>query len=143
MVGTIARHIGNRGAVLIILGFLWVLTAIGIATNPIISTGRQLLPYEHLPVWFRVTLWAAPGLFAIAAAVRRNWDDNAWMLLIVPVAERTLSFLWVWIVDLFIGGWPTAWRGFLIYAATGTLIYFCARGLDRPAPWDGRDRRRA
>ncbi len=139
----IGRHIGNRGAVLIILGVLWLLTAIGIATVPIPSRAGGLLPYEHLPVWFRVALWAAPGSIALIAALYRQWDPIAWALLIAPVAERTLSFLWAWGVNMFDGGFPTAWRGFLVYSATGTLIFFCARGLDRPAPWNGRDRRRA
>lgn len=131
----VRRHVGNRGAVLAILGVLWILTAIGIASNPLVNRdGSRLLPYEHLPVWFRVTLWAAPGLVAIFASAWRSWDPGAWALLIVPVAERTLAFAWAWGVDLFDGGYPTAWRGFLVYAATGTLIYFCAAGLDQPPP---------
>lgn len=135
-------RIGNRGAVLVILGVLWLLTAVGIASAPISQAGR-LLPYEHLPVWFRVTLWAVPGLLAIVVAVWRRWDDLAWALLIVPVAERALSFAWAWGVDMFTGGDPTAWRGFLVYAATGTLIYFCAAGLDQAPPGGGIDPGRA
>lgn len=131
MAKRLLRHAGNRGAVLAILGVLWILTAIGIATTPITTTGR-LLPYEYLPVWLRVALWAVPGAIAVVSAVRRSWDPIAWMLLIAPVAERAIGFAFAWIVNIFGGGYPNAWRGFLLYAATGTLIYFCARGLDQP-----------
>lgn len=126
------KYAGNRGAVLMILGVLWILTAVGIATTPIPAVGR-LLPYEYLPVWFRVALWAGPGLFAVASGLLRRWDPMAWMLLIVPVAERAIGFAFAWGADLFGGGYPAAWRGFLVYSATGTLIYFCARGLDQPS----------
>lgn len=129
------KYAGNRGAVLLILGVLWILTAVGIATTPIPSVGR-LLPYEYLPVWTRVILWAFPGLFAVAAVVRREWDPAAWMLLIVPVAERAIGFAFATVTDMFSGGYPSAWRGFLVYCATGTLIYFCARGLDQPGASD-------
>lgn len=125
------KYAGNRGAVLVILGVLWILTAYGIATNPIPVTGR-LLPYEYLPVWSRVALWAVPGLFAVVSALLRRWDPVAWMLLIVPVAERAIGFAFAWGTDLVDGGYPTAWRAFLSYAVTGVLIYFCARGLDQP-----------
>lgn len=129
------KRAGNRGAVLMILGVLWILTAIGISGQPIPPRppGSRLLPYEHLPVWFRVALWAAPGVIAVASGLTRRWDVTAWMLLIVPAAERSLSYAWAVVVDLFDpGSYSTAWRGFLVYAATGTLIYFCAAGLDQP-----------
>jgi len=129
-------QVGNRGAVLLILGVLWILTAIGISNQPIPDRGvdTKLLPYEHLPVWFRVALWGVPGLVAVISAVWRVWDPAAWALLIVPVAERALSFAWALGVHVFAGGYPTAWRGVLVYVGLGTLIYFCARGLDQPLP---------
>ena len=137
----IGRHIGNRGAVLVILGVLWILTAVGISSQPIPdrADGSKLLPYEHLPVWFRVALWVIPGLIAAASGVWRRWDQTAWALLIVPVAERGLSLLWAMGVNVFGSSYPTAWRGFLVYAATGTLIYFCAAGLDQPPARGGFD----
>lgn len=131
----LSRHIGNRGAVLLILGVLWILTATGIASSPVSQPGK-LLPYEHLPIWFRVALWGVPGAVAIASGLLRRWDVAAWTLLIIPVTERALSLLWAWGVDLFAGGYPAAWRGVLVYMATGILIYFCARGLDQPPTGD-------
>lgn len=137
----IARHIGNRGAVLIVLGSLWLLTAVGIATQPVTQLGR-LLPYEYLPVPLRIALWAFPGLVAVGSGLTRRWDVSAWTLLIVPVTERAISFAFAWGITLFNDHYyPGAWRGFLVYAATGTLIYFCARGLDqtpRSESWGAR-----
>lgn len=128
------RHVGNRGIVLGMLGMLWVLTAIGIRTS---GTARPEILHERLPTWIRVLIWALPGLLALTATVWRRWDELAWGLLIIPPAERLLSYGAAWVTDAY----PPAWRSVLVYLGVVVLINRCAAGLDRAAPWDGRERR--
>jgi len=130
----IYRRIGNRGIVLSLLGFLWILTAIGLATSPIERSG---VPDESLPVWLRAALWGVAGFVAVVATWWKRWDELAWGLLILPLSMRLLSYLYGWIFGTF----PPGWRAVCIYAAMALLVNRCAAGLDRPAPWDGRERR--
>lgn len=128
------RRIGNRGIVLSLLGFLWVITGLGILAAP---TERPGLPDDILPIWFRAVIWLVPGIAALVATWWRRWDEIAWGLLILPLSMRLLSYLYGWIFQTF----PPGWRAFCVYAAMALLVNRCAAGLDRPAPWDGRERR--
>lgn len=128
------RRVGNRGIVLSMLGFIWVLTAIGLATQP---QDRPGLPDDVLPVWMRVTMWGGAGLVALVATWWKRWDDLAWGLLILPLCMRLFSYLYGWIFQTF----PPGWRAVCVYAAMALLVNRCAAGLDRPGPWDGRERR--
>lgn len=127
-------RVGNRGIVLSLLGFLWVLTAVGLGIDPVTRSG---LPDEALPVWFRVALWGVAGLTALVGTWWRRLDALAWGLLILPLSMRLLSFGYGWLFTTF----PGAWRAVCVYAAMALLVNRCAAGLDRPAPWDGRERR--
>ena len=128
------RRIGNRGIVLSLLGFMWILTAVGVAIQPIDRPG---LPDEALPLWLRVGMWAVAGVVALVATWWKRWDDLAWGLLILPLSTRLLSYIYGWIS----GSFPGSWRGAFVYAAMALLVNRCAAGLDRPGPWDGRERR--
>lgn len=128
------RRVGNRGIVLSLLGFLWVLTAIGLGAKPMDRPG---LPDDALPVWFRVAMWGGAGLLALVATWWKRWDDIAWGLLILPLGMRLLSYLYGWAFQTY----PPGWRAVCIYAAMALLVNRCAAGLDRPGPWDGRERR--
>lgn len=128
-------YAGNRGLVLGLLGVIWLLTGIGLASDDRPPTG---LVDEQLPLLVRVAMWALPGAFAIVAVAWRRLDGWAWPLLIAPVGIRLCALLWA------IGPGPgpsTVWRGVLVYLAVGFLIDRCAAGLDRPAPWNGTERR--
>lgn len=128
------RYVGNRGIVLGMLGVIWLLTGIGQALDPT----RQLgLIHERIPQWGQFVLWFAPGFVAILAVGIKKLDEWAWMLLIAPIAVRFFSFMAGWIF----GTYSSGWRGATVYAATALLVNRCAAGLDRPAPWDGRERR--
>lgn len=131
----IATHVGNRGIVLGMLGVVWVLTAVGLATAPVT---RAPLPDEQLPVWLRVALWAVPGLLALVAVGWKRLDAIAWGLLILPVAIRLVSYVFGWVT----GSYSAGWRGACVYLAVVILVNRCAAGLDRSAPWGGEERRR-
>lgn len=137
----IVAHTGNRGIALAMLGILWILTAVGIAFEPL---RRAALLHELLPVWVRVVLWGGPGVLALLASVWRKLDVDAWGWLIVPAVVTFTSFFFGWICSLLvrIAGWrwldtwayPSGWRGATTIAVFVVLIRVCAAGLDRPAP---------
>jgi hypothetical protein len=134
MTGRITARFGNRGVALAMLGVLWLFTAVGVAVAPL---RRTTLLDERLPVWLRVCLWGLPGLLALAAAIWRRFDTDAWGWLIVPAAIRFTSFLFGWLCSLI--GWhafayPDGWRGATTIAVFVVFIKTCAAGLDRPAP---------
>lgn len=127
----------NRGVALAMLGALWMVTGIGVGVQPL--KRRELLEEAYLPVWLRVVLWCAPGLFALVAAGWRKFDADAWGWLMVPVAIRFVSFLFGWLCSL--AGWerfayPDGWRGATAIGIFVVFITACARGLDR-APREG------
>lgn len=134
MARRVGAHVGNRGIVLGMLGVVWALTAVGIATAPVT---RAPLPDEQLPVWARVALWIGPGLLALLAVAWRRLDALAWGLLIMPAAIRLVSYGFGWLS----GAYPAGWRGACVYLAVVVLVNRCAAGLDRPAPWGGEERR--
>lgn len=127
-------RVGNRGIVLSLLGFLWLITGAGILAAP---QERAGLPDDIFPVWLRATIWFAAGITALVSTWWKRWDEIAWGLLILPLSMRLLSYLYGWIFQTF----PAGWRGFCVYAAMALLVNRCAAGLDRPPPWDGRERR--
>lgn len=138
-----AVHIGNRGTVLGLLGLIWTLTGVGLISEP----GRKYgVLDEHLPEEIRAALWLLPGLLALVAVALRKLDPWAWGLLILPVAIRGGSFLLGWIGSYgpaeLLGDYALGWRSVLLYASIGLMVNRCAAGLDRPATWDGRERRR-
>lgn len=130
-------RVGNRGIVLTVLGFMWVITAFSLATTPIVRIG---VPDENLPMWLRATFWGVAGVVAIAGAWWKRLDDLAWGLLIFPLSVRLLSFIYGLITSAAIPPGRLL-ISICIYGAMALLVNRCAAGLDRPAPWDGRERR--
>jgi hypothetical protein len=127
-------YVGNRGIVLAMLGVIWCLSAVGLVIDPRQPAG---LIHERIPIPVTFTLWFIPGFVAVLAAAVKQLDEWAWMLLITPIVVRFFSYLAGWVL----GSYPLGWRGAVVYAALGILVNRCAAGLDRPAPWDGRERR--
>lgn len=128
------QYVGNRGIVLGTLGMIWVLTALGTALEP---TKIEGVLDNRIPVPVRFCMWFIPGFVAVLAMGVKKLDEWAWMLLVVPIVVRFFSFAVGWAL----GTYPPGWRGAMVYAATVLLVNRCAAGLDRPAPWDGRERR--
>lgn len=130
----VTSYVGNRGIVLVLLGIIWALTGVGMMVEAPKKLG---LPDDYLPISVRIAAWLLPAIVALIAVFVRRLDGWAWGLLMLPVAMRLLSFSWGWAT----GTYATAWRGTFLYLAVGLLIDRCAAGLDRPPPWDGRERR--
>lgn len=129
----IVHHVGNRGAVLAVLGVIWVVM------GTVVHTGNKpVLIHERMPLWMTLLVWSLPGVVAVAAAVWRRLDASAWGLLFIGPMIRLGSYLWGWLTATY----PPAWKGFVVWLAVCVLVNRCAAGLDRSVPWDGKERRR-
>ena len=118
----IAPH--HRARVLALLGIIWIGIGVGILVQP----PRQIgVIYEALSLEARAAVWCIPGAVGLIASIWRRWDSWAWVLLIIPPAERGFGFLWGWVTNSV----HAAYLGFGVYAALGMLVYECAAGLDR------------
>lgn len=126
-------YVENRPAALALIGLIWVMTGVGRIIEPL-----RGLPDEVFPEWLRAAAWLGPGMVAVVASMWRALDRQAWGLLAVPAGAQFVNYMvgWLWLQTL-----PTGWRGATIHLAAFTLVFFCARGLDRVRPWNGEERR--
>lgn len=129
----VTAWIGNRGVVLALLGLIWIVLGTTVSEHH-----HPTLIHEKLPLWGAVLIWSAPGTVALVAAFVRRMDPTAWGLLIIGPTVRWVSYGWGWITSAY----PDGWRGLLVWSAVAVLVNRCAAGLDRPAPWNGEERRR-
>lgn len=141
----VERRIGRRGEVLVLLGVIWFLIGITVQEHR-----RPVLLHERAPLWFAVLVWSVPGAFAAVAAFWRRMDPTAWALLTLGPMVRLCScgFGWLTSGPFIPDAWqarfsyPDGWRGLLVWSAVAIMVTRCAAGLDRPAPWNGEERRR-
>ena len=134
------KRAGNRGAVLVILGVVWLVMGTVVhprVSDPTSDVPKPVLLHERLPLWMTLLLWTLPGAIAIVAAFWKRLDPNGWGLLFVGPAVRLASYFWGWVTDVY----PAGWRGFIIWGAVAFLINRCAAGLDRAEAWNGEERR--
>src|SRR5215207_5678949 len=87
-----SRRLGNRGHVLLIGGFLCLVTAWTVGQAPI-PTLRAAAPHEYIPAVIRELAWIVTGLVAmISAFFRQGRDKWGFAALILMPMERTLSW---------------------------------------------------
>lgn len=86
-----AVRIGYHGLVLTVFGWLWVCIGLGVLIRP--DFNPQLI-HTYLPVWARVALWSSVGLANMVFAWWPRRHDQGFFLLVIPPAERTLSYGW-------------------------------------------------
>ena len=131
----LVKRLGNRGLVLLLIGFLWMLMAWTVSQTPFPSS-RPPAPHEEIPSAIREVMWAASGVTAMVFATFRQGRDK-WgfgALMIMP-AERTLSWLAALILHFTA---PTdypplilALGQFLVWVTISLLIYVIARWEER------------
>ena len=128
-------RIGRRGAILLLLGTLWIVQGLAIATAPgSREPGAYTLLHEQLPTAVRVTLWCGTGLVAVLFAFRPHpaGDGPGFGALIVQPVVRFGSFFYGAVAQAIPGGSPGYPRG-LIGAATwatiAALVILIARWL--------------
>lgn len=124
-------RLGNRGLVLLLIGFLWLLTAWTVAQSPVPNT-RPPAPHEEIPSWIREAAWVVTGLTAIAFAFFRQGRDKwGFFALMIMPAERALS--WAGAIVLHFTSptpyppLPLSAGQFLVWLTNCILIYVLAR----------------
>lgn len=136
----IARRVGLRGELMLILGVIWILVGIGVVT--VDPPHTPSVWHELLPMPLRVGGWVVTGLLAIAGALTAplwpQWSDRAIGLLTIMPLQRVVSYLWSWVMHLWPdppAGDPDGWYRALYYVLGVLLVWVAAR---IPAgPWPG------
>jgi len=132
-------HLGRRGAVLLILGVIWLFIGISIIADPYAGGSRnQGLFHEALPPWLRAPLWIGTALLALSSAWRPagRRDDWGYMALILMPTVRAMSYLWAWLIHLVPGppnGAPTGWLGFIVWGTVVILVYTISGWPETPS----------
>ena len=129
------RRFGFRGIVQLIFGGLFVAIGIGVLTMP--DRVADLI-HTHLPVAFRLCIWAGAGTLGIAAAFfQPRWEGDAgrlrlerwaWGTLAIGPAERCVSFLWACIST----GNLERLTGMVVYLLLTLLLIVVARWPESP-----------
>src|SRR5215212_10825786 len=87
------NRLGNRGYILLFVGFCWVVTAWTVSFVPI-PNSRPPAPHEEIPLWLRESLWVITGITAMVFAFARQGRDKwGFFALIIMPAERAFSWL--------------------------------------------------
>lgn len=121
--------LGRRGAILLCLGYVWVIVGIGVPTEPT-HPDSSIIAYELIPVPVRIGMWITAGLLGIAGATidRPRWEKWGYMALIFMAAERMLSFFLSWVVWLVVETTD-------LLGVTGDLDYGFGRGFIAASFW--------
>jgi hypothetical protein len=139
----IARVLGRRGAVLLIIGLMWIMVGVGLVLDP-----SPLLPknyyvwHEQWPMWFRVMAWVTTGTIAcIMAWVRAPGRDNiGFVALTVMPTQRAFAFGFAWLLSLFTDvGYPAGWIGMIVWGAVTILIVIISGGVSSNHTPDARE----
>ena len=123
---------GSRGAVLALLGVLWVTIGLQTAlTQPGVPYDPDTAILHHwLPLWVRVVLWVGSGVVAIVTAATGRGEAVGWSALWIMPVVRTVSYGWsalMWMVPGAPGGAPDSLWLALQWAATGAILIVVSR----------------
>lgn len=125
VVRTVARRVGHRGAVLILLGCIALLYGISLITTPPLPNPpglRLLLGVMGLHGW-GVTLAAAGAIAILSSPLKQGRDWPGFAALVLVWLPWSLSFLVSWWPD---GSNPRGWVSALVFAALAGVPAVCA-----------------
>lgn len=125
------KRLGNRGLVLLLIGFLWVMTAWTVHQAPVPNT-RPPVPHEQIPPIIRELAWLTTGLAGIVFAFFKQGRDRwGFFALMIMPAERAFSWgaaiIFHFTSDEPYPPLPLSVGQFLIWLAVSILIYVIAR----------------
>src|SRR4051812_36799177 len=139
-VGGYFRNLGRRGALLLTLGLVWVLTGLATFGTPAIPDADWAW-FEDLPTWPRALLWISTGLVAIVFAgyPKSHSDAPGFAALYIVPFLKLLSFLTGWFVSLLPDqeGFSRGFLSGMIYGVVLIILVICA-GWKEPVGDDGR-----
>lgn len=148
MLGRLSHRFGRRGAVLLLIGALWILQGIGIGfARGNLSSGdiNSSLLHEYIPTSIRVALWTTTGAIAVLYAFRRGdgADELGWAALVLMPIERTVSYLWGFLMFI-VPGIPAGYEPGLIRASgwaaiAGVIVIIAGWPEPKPLPPDDPD----
>jgi len=121
----IANRLKYRGLVLLMFGLIYV--AVGLSVIHANDYAPDLI-HTHLPTWFRVALWALPGVVAVAVCADHKWQAIAFGLLFLGPCERAVSFLVA--VNPFDGANYDRLPGALVYVLISLMVVLMASWPD-------------
>lgn len=105
------ERLGYRGTLLVWFGALYIFVGLAVIFDP--SDPIPNVPHTWMPKGFRLALWAAAGGLAFLAGLlamkRPQLQPPAFALLVIPAAERCLSFGYAAYADPGVRlypGWP-------------------------------------
>ena len=136
-----AHQVGRRGAILLTLGFMWVVIGLGVYDSA--GVDRDLL-HEYIPSQVRALLWIVTGLLAIVHSFRPPGMSDAlgFAALYLTPAMRVVSYALAWVDSLVPGmgdGYPQAWRFLAIYSSMLAAVIITSgwpEPISAPRPGD-------
>lgn len=135
------RRLGRKGTILVILGAMWALQGWAIFTSAVlVPEDTQGLFHLALPVPVRVSLWAVCGVGAMVCAFWQppRFQAAGYAALVLPAAERCLSYLIGWGISVFTdGGYEDGWSAAAIWLAVVTILEVVAGWPEAPGHGDG------
>lgn len=128
---------GRRGAVLAVVGFMWIVLGISVPALPD-APSRLWLLHEILPMPVRAAAWIVSGVLGLVFARQPTGRDRfGFSALIIMPLEQSVSYAVAWVVYLlpFKGdiGYRIGWVPATVWAAMCALILVCA-GWPEPTP---------
>lgn len=134
----VALHrFGRRGAVLTLLGSMWIFIGVGMVIDPIRRFSRldngdnSALDFMDRPGW--AMLWVVCGTFAAVAGFLRMrvrvMDELGFNSLLVPSLTWTATYAWsalTWLATQGGFGRERAWAGALLYGVIVVVLLVVA-----------------
>lgn len=139
MCEVLGRRLSRRGAVLALLGIVFIV--IGASTPTAAQPPREsALFHAVLPPWLRAAAWLGTGVVALVfAPIRRPGADRfGFTALVVMPVLNTASYFVAWILYLLplepgVIGTGRGWSAAAVWMAVTGLVIVCA-GWPDPTP---------
>lgn len=140
------EKMGRKGAILAILGLSWILNGYAIANEVALQPdSAQGLFHLALPIWLRVLIWSGTGAVAVLCSGFRppRYHATGYAVLMFPAAERALSYLAGWIIELVNGqGYPNGWASSIIWFGVVGILLVISGWPEAPHVEAAEERRR-
>lgn len=127
MIRLLVRHVGRRGAGLVLFGLVWIVYGISMFTAPpTLPVERHGLYHLLVDVEVRGAVWIVTGLIALACAWRPDKTLGFVVLRLMPFVLVS-SYLVGWGISLVtVDGSPRGWATAVVWSAVMNVISLLA-----------------